>query len=773
MRRWRRCLIGPLLMLATAEAPAPDAPPPEPSILAITINGIAEQDAAMILRRPDGIWATAAAIDHWRILRPKAAPITIDGEAFLPLTGVAGLKAEVDETSQTLKLTVPVELFVSQKLVGNALVVPKLTPAIPAAYLNYNIVAEGANDYSRVRGFFETGASNRLGVATASFTIGKLAFGSTVTRLDTYLIRDNPDSATRLTIGDAISASSAWSRPIRFGGVKFGTDFGLRPGFVTFPTADFSGRTTLPSNVEVFANGALRYRSDLDRGPFAINQAPLPVGAGQLTVVTRDILGVEQRTTTPYYISSNLLRAGLSRYSIEIGEERDEYALKSFDYRRPFVAAQWRGGVTDWLTVEYRGELGSLTRTIGGSVSSAAARIGEFGVTGAVSKGRGEDTGFLYGVYFSRVSPLWDVSITAQATTQAFTQLGVRQDIDKIRQQVQASAGVTMPHAGRFGVSLAVLEDGLHSKSRVASANYSVNAGRIGYLDAFALHASSNDSKDTFGIGIGLTIPLGSRKTSRSGVELQNGRPAVYTDYRVTPPTDRGWGYGGSVRVGAFDQQRADATWRTDFGEFRGDVARVAGDAGARLTAEGGLVLADGNVFATRRLDGSFGIIEAGGYPGVQVYQDNQPRTRTNSSGVAIIPALRPYEQNAIRLAPDDLPIGARLDADDVVVTPAYRSGVVARFSVRTGHPASVLLDLENGDPVPEGSTVVIDSGREQTFVGYGGEVFVSDLKRRMTVEVQLAEGKRCAVTVTSPEADAKADLPQIGPVVCRSVPAK
>ena len=758
-RLWRAGIVA----IAVAQSwalPAQDAP--SAVVLGVTINESKDEYQAFFLRQPDGLWMRVEDFDQWRIVKPRVPPVEVGGFPYLPLSKVAGARAEIDESSQSVKLTVPIDAFAPQNFSGNTDRSRDVTPSIASAFVNYEIAAEASSDATNVRGFIEAGTSADWGLATSTFTIGSSYGGGGITRLDSYLLYDNPKSAIRLTVGDAITSTSAWSRPIRYGGVKVGTDFGLRPGYITFPTANFQGRTVLPSSVEFYADGALRYRRDVDRGPFAIDQAPLPAGAGQLTVVTRDVLGIERQTTTPYYVSTNLLRAGLSRYSFEIGLERDDYGQQSFDYSRPFAAGLYRKGLTDRLTIETRTELGSRIQDAGLSIASALPRLGEFGGTMALSKGGG-GLGLLYGAYFNRTSPRWDLGLSIQQTNSNFTQLGIRRRDELIRRQVQGNAGRTLGRFGHIGISVANLRTADHVQTSVISASYSLTVGK-GYFDAFAVLASSNAGPTNSGVGIGFTLPLGPRSTARVGAELQNGKIGATADYRVAAPTDQGWGYGANVRAGVFDQQRADATYVGDDGELRIEAARTAGQAGVRANARGGIAFAEGSVFTTRHLEGAFGIVNAAGYGGVRVYQDNRPLTRTNAKGLAIIPALRPYEENAIRLAPDDMPIGARVDADDIVLAPGYRKGVAAHFKVKAGRPALIVMTGPDGGEIPAGTTVIVDGGREQTFAGYDGNIFVSDARQEMKIEAELTSGK-CMAMVALPAQ--KVDLPQIGPVRC------
>ena len=102
------------------------------------------------------------------------------------------------------------------------------------------------------------------------------------------------------------STMPAGSATAADGGVRFGTEFALQPSLLTFPTPSLAGSAAVPSNVELLVNGTQRFQTDVGQGPFSINQVPLVTGAGQVTLVIRDPLGVERRVTS---ITGQPLRA--------------------------------------------------------------------------------------------------------------------------------------------------------------------------------------------------------------------------------------------------------------------------------------------------------------------------------------------------------------------------------------------------------------------------------------------------------------------------------
>src|SRR5690606_20411977 len=73
-------------------------------------------------------------------------------------------------------------------------------------------------------------------------------------RLDTTWRSDDPNSLRTTVVGDTISRPGFYGRPVRIGGVQYGTNFWLQPGYVTTPLLALKGTAALPSTVDVFVN---------------------------------------------------------------------------------------------------------------------------------------------------------------------------------------------------------------------------------------------------------------------------------------------------------------------------------------------------------------------------------------------------------------------------------------------------------------------------------------------------------------------------------------
>jgi outer membrane usher protein len=725
-------------------------------LVAISINGEPRDGDYLVARRDGGFLLQAADLARWRIGLPAAPPVAIDGEQYAPVSALAGMAARFDAATQTLALTVPAELFEAQRLRAGAAPV-RPTDSAFAAFVNYDVTL-GVGDGASAAAFIEGGVSDDWGFVANTMTAGEAALGGGLTRLETHYVRDDPENLTRLVIGDTITDAPEWSRQVRFGGVRFGSDFSLQPNLVTFPTPDLAGQAVVPSTVELLVNDALRFQTDVGQGPFSIDQPPVVTGAGDVTLVTRDALGVERRVRSSYYVSPDLLRPGLSAWSIEAGGERRDYGSRSFSYGNPFVAGSFRRGISNNLTLGARAEISGDVQMLGGDASFVFPPVGEFGVAAAASHGD-EGEGLLYRAFVRRVTPDWSLALSYQRASRRFDQLGVHDEDVRIADQLQATAGLSLGDWGSVAASYVDLRYADGERTRLASANYSVAVADRAFLNAFVLHSDSDTFASETTLGVGLTIAFGAYDSAY----VQADNDSVRGELRRTPPTQGGWGYRLAASAGGTDRQQAEIAWRGDIGEVSAEAANHEGETQGRLLARGGVLLAGERVHATRRVEGGVGIVEVPGQADVRIYQENRPVGRTDENGRAVIPDLRPYEPNRIAIEPADLPLDVEMPDPAIVVVPRYRGAADARFAIEQRRPAVIVVQTPEGAPVAAGSTA--RAGGQETFVGNGGEIFVEQFSPGMTIDIETADGVCRAIVPDRPPEDI---LPRIGPLRCR-----
>jgi outer membrane usher protein len=90
---------------------------------------------------------------------------------------------------------------------------------------------------------------------------------------------------------------------------------------------------------------------------------------------------------------------------------------------------------------------------------------------------------------------------------------------------------------------------------------------------------------------------------------------------------------------------------------------------------------------------------------------DGQPVGRTDEEGRILVPALRPFEDNTISVVPEDIPLTAMVDSNQITVRP-YSHGVVsALVSVVASESRVFTLRLGTAvdEVVPPGAEVALD----------------------------------------------------------------
>ena len=231
-------------------------------------------------------------------------------------------------------------------------------------------------------------------------------------------------------------------------------------------------------------------------------------------------------------------------------------------------------------------------------------------------------------------------------------------------------------------------------------------------------------------------------------------------------PEDQGLGLQLSASDGPSRPIIGQVFGRTHWADLNAGVSRSDNETAARVGATGALAWMDGSAFATRRIDGSFAVVEVGDYADVAVLRDHHEVARTDRDGRALVSGLRGYEANRIGVEPADLPFDASVDALDLDFVPPQRAGVVLRMPIKRSRSATFRVVDENGAPLAAGTQLIV-AGRDATYpVGFDGRSFIASLTGRTVVRAHGASVD-CHLVIAVPPGDAD-DLPDLGTLRCR-----
>lgn len=747
--------------------PAPlDGDQVEEMLLEVNVNKQVPSEVALVLRdQKKHLLVSADDLKKWRLPLPPSASTVHEGITYYPLDDLAGSTYMLNEPGQTLDINADANLFGPTVLNGNEFKRVKPTVATPGGFVNYDAFADSTAGSRHVSGLVETGVFGSWGVGVTSFLgNSQPPKGKHLVRLDSTLTRDFPDDLKTLRLGDAISGTSSWGRSVRFGGVQWGSNFSTQPGFIAFPLPSLSGETGLPSTIDYYFDGARRLHSDVPSGPFSIQDLPVVSGPGEARLVIKDILGREQVITQRIYTSPQLLRKGLQAYSYDVGFLRNNFGIESNDYAQFMASGTHRFGFTNQFTGELHGELLRNQQALGVGGAYVLPTLGLLSTSLAASHST-RGNGALASLGFDGQNNALGYGFNTQYTNENFAQLGLTAGGQAPKQITQAYASLGTTSYGSFGISYAAQQWRDRPDIRLASATYSVRVKDLGYLGVSLIQLLTDDKKAV--LSAIFTIPMDARTAaSVNTVHQPNGNEST-VQIQQSLPAGTGTGYRLLAGTGPAHRLEAGVSAQNDIGTYTLQTAKARGQSAVRASASGGIAFSGDNAFLARRIDESFGVVEVPGYANVRIYADNQEVAKTNEKGIALLPRLRPYQKNTIRIQEADLPLDSRIDATELDAVPYFRSAVRVKLPVKKSRGALIQVTLDDGEPLPAGAHARIAGVDEGFPSGLRGEIYLTGLEKINQVTVTW-QGQSCDFEVSF---SASTDpVPNLGAFKCVGV---
>lgn len=721
----------------------PDFSAEQQLLLELIVNGMSSGIVAQIVKRGDRFEARADDLHR------AGLQLELPGETVL-LDSLDGVHADYDALKQQLHLTVLPQYLPMQRLGERETV---FTPARrgTGALLNYDLYASGGGSgpvqaalWHELRVFGQGGVFSTTGALRAGSGSGG---SGRYDRYDTYWRLSDERRMLTAEAGDIITRTLPWAPAIRLGGVQLSRDFSVRPDIITYPLPEFAGSASLPSTVELILNGQRIAGSRIDPGPFALDTLPPLNGYGEANLVVTDIHGRSFATAMPFYVSSALLRSGLTDYSIAAGAIRRNYGISNFDYDGLAATASARHGVSDGVTVEARVEIADDLRLAGGGGVAKVGHLGTVSASYSLSQSeRGRGGQLTLGYEYQRRN--FTLGLHHSRQDEDYVDLGrlERRRDNGWEQLTSASASFSLGRAGTVGIGYFDARQEHRRDARLANASWTLPLGR-----ATRLHASlSREFEDRGWSGLlTFSISLGRNSLSAGMIRNRDKGMDVRVDYSRPAPVEGGLGWSVGA-LGNLDQGpylRGDAVWRTQPIELRAG-AYGRDSATAWLGASGSFVMMDGAVLAANRVADAFAVVSTG-ESGIPVRYENQLIGRTDDAGRLLVPAVSAFYPARYDIETLSLPASVSAPVVSRKVTIAAGSGHVVRFQIERMQAARGTVVLDTGEAVPAGSLVTVN-GTSTTYVGWNGLLFVENVAQDNLVEIDLPDGGSCRAAFTA-----------------------
>lgn len=739
---------------------------PVRALVELTLNGQA-LGPTVLLNEGSAWYAAQEDAIEWRLRTAHTRGLVFGGRDWKLLNDLPEARFAFDEAVQRLRIEVAASAFESTRLdamvgttawTGSALELS----TVQGGFLNYALFAtqvESAASKSRdLSGYFEGALfapGSTLTASVAGLNLGSSEPGerSRFVRIETQWRRDDARNATSLVVGDTVSGSGLVSRPVRFAGLQWRTDFSLRPGFVQFERPSLTGVAAAPSVVELFIDGQLRGRGDVAPGPFEIPPIPFVSGRGEATVLVRDVFGRQQAITQPFYATSTLLRTGVTEHSAEVGATRRAFGVESWRYGTKFASGLMRHGWTTESTSEVKLEASRHQAMAGGALTALLpfSVLATFG--GALSRGQfGSGESSLLNVD-TGISRSFNLNVNLLRTQGDFRQPSIDAANVDPRRQLNATLSAPLGALGSMALT-AISTDTEGRPVRIGSASYSVTlAGQIALVLNTSRIAAAHRTSTLLVL---LSMPMGERGSISANRSASGALTSSVLTLQSSAPPDGGLGY-------RFGTNRTDNVGRHDagvsarFGTLEGslDVSTDRSTTQIRADMRGALVHLDGAWHPSRTVVDGFALVRAPGLANATVLVNNVGVGRTDEHGDFVTTSIFAHSAARISLDTDELPLDVSLDPNLHTVTTGFRGGALAAFRVIRNDGVLLLVRMPDGTPLPVGATIraAADASglADEALVGYEGKALFTKLRlpaqliaEYESTETQAPVHKRC-----------------------------
>lgn len=783
-QRWARSFQCPLWAATCAcwlviipLAEAGDLPPPPSGMeavadaqlfLELVVNQMNTGRVVAVDQRGGRFFLPASALRDSGMKLPENISAEVD------LDSLPGLHSEYDSVGQRLLLNVPPD-WLPEQFVGNRQAYPR-TPALSSfgALLNYDLYLNDTDDagtylaaWNEVRLFDSWGTLSNTGQYRRTLSGEAVSTSNNgYLRYDTTWRYSDDERLLTYEAGDLVSGALPWSSSVRLGGVQLSRDFGVRPDLVTYPLPQFAGEAAVPSSVDLFINGYKSSSADLQPGPYTLTNIPFINGAGEAVVVTTDALGRQVSTTVPFYVTSSLLKKGLSDFSVAAGTLRRDYGLRDFGYGPGVTSGSLRYGLSDNFTLESHAEA-SDSLTLGGLGGNL--RLGNFGVLNtALSQSQFDgESGQQLSLGYQYSSQRYSFSYQRMQRRDQYADLTV---IDTpyttlSKRSEQATLSLNLDSWGSLGVGYFDVRAADESRTRLLNLTWSKPLWRD---TSFYLSGNREIGDTNWAVQAQLVIPFDLHGSlAISSERSKTGQTQQRVNYSRAVPTEGGVGFNlGYAQGDAPTYRQADLTWRLQSVQLQAGVYGTSEAETRWADASGSLVWMDRQLFAANRIDDAFVVVSTDGYADIPVRYENQLVGQTDRNGHLLVPWSSAYYRGKYEIDPLNLPANVRSPNVEQRIAVRRGSGYLLEFPLSRIVAASIVLVDARQQELPLGSGVVHEQSGTQTVVGWDGLVYLENLQAQNSLRVTLADGKTCQVQFA---VDMKQDqIPLIGPLVCK-----
>ncbi|HEF4761902.1 TPA: fimbrial biogenesis outer membrane usher protein [Pseudomonas putida] len=713
-------------------------------------------------------------------------------------------KLDVDLSELTAKVSVP-QLYMGNRVRGY------VNPSdwdggVTAGFMMYN-----ANLYRNENDFADS--SNFYGSVNAGVNLDewRLRYNgnysnskndgtqsqSNYNSISTYAQHDVTRLKSQFTVGQYYTDSAVFDS-VPFTGVQLASDDRMLPDSQRGFAPNIRGVADTNAKVQVKQGSNVIYETTVAPGPFELNDLYNTGYSGDLTVVIKEADGREKSFLVPFSSVNQLVRPGVSRYSITGGKYRDD----QLEREPSFAQATYQYGVNNYVTA-YTGGTIAEDYLSGQAGLAFSTPVGALAVDVTMSQAKGLDdtqtdgkrdmSGKSYRITYSKLLAATGTNMTLAAyrfntedylSLQDFAQTwgSDHNNYNLYRQRDRFQLTLNQPVGTRSSAYFTgSKQDYWNKSSGDTSYQGGFNTGfSWGSMGVSASRTRDQDGEFDTTYMVNVTVPIGTEsrhpmtlssslnftdaknnsvQTSLSGTALDNDQLS-YSVYGSGDKLDGERSNNGGTTVSYSAPQAIYSA-----NASTGDGYKQAG-----LGIRGSVVAHAGGINFSQNQSETMAIVEAKGAEGAAI--NNSVGAKVAGNGYAVVGGLTPYRQNDVELDPKGISKDVELQVTSQQVAPRYGSVVMLKYETVTGAPVLIEVKRDDGEVIPVGAEVLDAKGNSLSMVGQGGNIFLRGLEPQGEILIKWGDGsgQRCQVNYQLPkQADKNAPFLKMA-ATCRAV---
>ncbi|OTG82482.1 fimbrial protein [Acinetobacter sp. ANC 4558] len=572
--------------------------------------------------------------------------------------------------------------------------------------------------------------------------------------VSTYLQRAFPQYRGVLTLGDNFTNGEIFDS-FGYRGMDFSSDDRMLPDSMLGYAPRIRGYAKTNAKVEVHQQGQIIYQSTVAAGNFEINDL-YPTGfGGELKVSVIESDGSIQTFTVPYASVVQMLRPGMKRYALTLGQFRD----KDINSNPAIFQGKFQLGINNYLT----GFAGIQVAKNYQAISTGAAFATPIGavaldVTHSQAKfeNRKDLAGQSYRLSYSKLIVPTNTNFTLAAyrySTENFYKLRdalLINDFDK--------RGLSSNHIGKQRSEFQItLNQGLPNNlgnfyatgswTDYWNRNESQRQYQIGYSNTYhgltyglsalkreVRNTISGDTNNDTEYMMTLSLPLTFKKSS---ININSITTPNNTTLGVSGMIGNRFSYGASTsdQFGENPSFNTNAQYKTNFATFGGSYSIANSYQQAMVSARGNVVAHAHGVHFGADQGQTMVLVYAPDAVGAQV--NNSTGLTINKSGYAVIPYVTPYRLNNITLDPQNMSTNVELLENSQRIAPYDGAISKVNFATKSGKAFYIHSVTTDGKNIPFAAEVYNSNNENIGMVAQGSLVYIrtNHLKDVITVK--------------------------------------